>query len=211
LQKKNGCLTCITCKQIKEHQHHGTLWLYPEKHYTKDQFDPVFKTISFALETNELFFIVIQKADFLTASSANRLLKPLEEPPSGYHFILLAERADQLLPTIISRCIVHHYASEQKEKNHPLFDYFSSRTFHDPSLFLKQLDQSKINERETIELLDALMRHWTTFYRQAVQESNMKKEQDASLVIQALKEAFKHPPMPGSSKVFWKNLYLQMR
>ena len=36
--------------------------------------------------------------------SANALLKTLEEPRRGVHFVLLAERPDRLLPTIRSRC-----------------------------------------------------------------------------------------------------------
>ncbi|MEM9191555.1 MAG: AAA family ATPase [Myxococcota bacterium] len=36
--------------------------------------------------------------------SANALLKTLEEPRPGVHFVLLSERPDRLLPTIRSRC-----------------------------------------------------------------------------------------------------------
>ena len=36
--------------------------------------------------------------------SANAILKTLEEPRAGVHFILLSERPDRLLPTIRSRC-----------------------------------------------------------------------------------------------------------
>jgi DNA polymerase-3 subunit delta' len=36
--------------------------------------------------------------------SANALLKTLEEPRRGVHFVLLSERPDRLLPTIRSRC-----------------------------------------------------------------------------------------------------------
>jgi DNA polymerase-3 subunit delta' len=37
-------------------------------------------------------------------AASNALLKTLEEPPTTSHIILIASRADSLLPTILSRC-----------------------------------------------------------------------------------------------------------
>src|SRR5205823_1504040 len=37
-------------------------------------------------------------------NAANTLLKTLEEPPAGTHFVLVTSRAPSLLPTIRSRC-----------------------------------------------------------------------------------------------------------
>ncbi|CAG0968520.1 DNA polymerase III subunit delta' [Methylophilaceae bacterium] len=47
---------------------------------------------------------LIHPAEALNASSANALLKALEEPPPGVIFILVANQPQRLLPTIISRC-----------------------------------------------------------------------------------------------------------
>jgi DNA polymerase III subunit delta' len=47
---------------------------------------------------------LIEDADKLNDSSANALLKVLEEPPHTSHIILLTSRPDMLLPTIRSRC-----------------------------------------------------------------------------------------------------------
>ena len=49
---------------------------------------------------------VLERAEQLSASSANALLKTLEEPPASCTFILLASTADAVLPTIRSRCQV---------------------------------------------------------------------------------------------------------
>jgi len=46
---------------------------------------------------------VIREADRLNPASANCLLKVLEEPPEHSLILLLAEEADDLLPTILSR------------------------------------------------------------------------------------------------------------
>lgn len=49
---------------------------------------------------------VILSADRLNARTANALLKTLEEPPEGVHFILTSERVSSVLPTIVSRASV---------------------------------------------------------------------------------------------------------
>ena len=48
--------------------------------------------------------ILIFDADKMTPQAQNCLLKTLEEPPSGTCMILVTERMESLLPTIISRC-----------------------------------------------------------------------------------------------------------
>lgn len=47
---------------------------------------------------------VIEGADAMNDRAANRLLKTLEEPPAFAHLILLADRRQDVLPTIVSRC-----------------------------------------------------------------------------------------------------------
>ncbi len=50
---------------------------------------------------------IVDAIDDCNASSANALLKMLEEPPADTHFILISHRAGRLLPTIRSRCQAH--------------------------------------------------------------------------------------------------------
>lgn len=47
---------------------------------------------------------VIEAAGTMNDQAANRLLKTLEEPPAYAHLVLLAEHAEDVLPTIASRC-----------------------------------------------------------------------------------------------------------
>ena len=56
---------------------------------------------------NEWRVVLVDAADDLNASSANALLKVLEEPGERTLFILVAHRPGALLPTIRSRCEVH--------------------------------------------------------------------------------------------------------
>jgi DNA polymerase-3 subunit delta' len=47
---------------------------------------------------------VIEGAETMNDQAANRMLKTLEEPPSFTHLVLLADRREDVLPTIASRC-----------------------------------------------------------------------------------------------------------
>ena len=48
--------------------------------------------------------MVIFGADKLNTDATNKLLKLFEEPPKNSFFILIAEQAEKLLPTLVSRC-----------------------------------------------------------------------------------------------------------
>ncbi len=60
-------------------------------------------TISFAPTIGKRRVYIIERADTLTESAANSLLKVLEEPPPYALFVLLTPQASRMLPTIISR------------------------------------------------------------------------------------------------------------
>ena len=49
--------------------------------------------------------VVIHPAETMNVNAANALLKNLEEPPPGLLFILVSHKPQQLLPTILSRCL----------------------------------------------------------------------------------------------------------
>jgi DNA polymerase-3 subunit delta' len=48
--------------------------------------------------------ILVNPAEALNMAAANALLKNLEEPPAGIHFILISHRPQRLMRTIVSRC-----------------------------------------------------------------------------------------------------------
>ncbi len=207
---KGGCAICTTCKQIEIKQHHAVLWLAPEKNYTREQFEPVFRELSFARNQDDPFFIIVQKADFLSLSCANSLLKVLEEPPAGYHFLLLAHRPDQIIPTIRSRCIEKIITGQDVSEEHlQLFNCIISEK-PDPFTFQKILDQSKINERETVELFDTLVHHLIQKYKESIIKKHTKKETVLKHKLTIVQRNYSRLPMPGSSKLFWKQLYNQI-
>ena len=188
--------------QIREKQHHAIMWLHPEKNYTVDQFEDVFNALAYQLQHDEHFFFIIQKADFLTPTCANKLLKPMEEPPNGYHFILLAERSEQILPTIKSRCVTHTLTTAALYSTHPLFECFTTKV-PTSDTFTKIMDTTSINERESIELLDTIIHYWFNVYQKDIMQTNLFE------LVTKLQHAQLQPPMPGSCILFWRNLYLQ--
>ena len=208
------CSTCITCRQIQEKQHHAITWLYPDKRYTLENFNIIFNTLSFSLENNHHSFFVIQKADYLNLSCANSLLKSIEEPPPGYHFILLTERRDRIVKTIQSRCLIQTIQSDTTISEHEkgLFSCLTdSQKQRNPLLFLRELDLAHPNEHESITLVDKLLAYWNKQYTKASSNNKEQQQKQAQDMITILSEALRKSPMPGSSKLFWKNLFLQIQ
>lgn len=211
------CNNCPDCSKIDLQQHHNIRWLVPENQYTVAQLEIIFKTIIFALEPDQHFFFVLERADLLNNSCANSLLKSLEEPPAGYHFLLLSPRRDGLLPTIISRCVLREFNFIESAKNSILFDYFKDEKKLQFTEFAKELEKSKIPERDIIDFIDQLYFYWATIYRNNLQlevEGIMPNESQkliskAQKIIDILDKSRQNLPMPGSSKTFLKNLYLQ--
>lgn len=54
--------------------------------------------------------VIIENAHTLNATAANAMLKIIEEPPAGVHFVLTATGTGSVLPTILSRCSVYPLA-----------------------------------------------------------------------------------------------------
>src|SRR5271156_7240037 len=204
-----GCGTCMACQNIRQQQHHAIMWLTPEKNYTVAQIQPIFETISLQLAPDERFFFVIEHADALTPACANSLLKVMEEPPTGYHFILLAERQDDILPTIRSRAVItSFYTKEEAPQEHALLGYFNGIKPYNPRDFMQDLDKSLISERETVDLADHLLGFWMRALNDGMRKDNQKTVRHATKMVNLFGDALLTPPMPGSAKLFWKNLFL---
>lgn len=53
--------------------------------------------------------IIVWMIESMNLGTANGLLKVLEEPPEDTKFILIAQKTDMILPTILSRCQIHQF------------------------------------------------------------------------------------------------------
>lgn len=206
---KKECGTCLQCRQIAEKAHHSVIWIAPEKRYSVDDLTIIFEKIQFGLNDNELFFFVITQADSLNTFCANSLLKIVEEPPVGYNFLFLTERPESIIPTIRSRCVIIRSNSKTQERELPsLVHHFKS--FHsDPVSFSKEVGQCSMTEIECISYIDDLLRYWIDIYKHALEQQQIPQAEKARTMVTLIKNTLKKPPCPGSSKIFWKHLFLQ--
>lgn len=206
----HGCNQCQTCKIIEEKQHPWTFWVDPEGSYNIDQIDEVLQNVRFKLDQTEQRFIIFTQAEELTANCNNRLLKTIEEPHSGYFFIFLATRTDNILPTLISRCFVKEFDQHgSNDKYLNFIEPFLSNNFNHPAEFIKMIDTLEIKERETKDVIDTMI---ASFHHQLItlqSQKNSKKMLEITDKIIILKQSLLNLPLHGSAKMFWKNLYLK--
>ena len=208
---QGGCGSCGVCFSIRMHQHYALLWFSSSKPYTRELLEDIFSTITLALEKNANFFFVIEQAHTLTTATANSLLKSIEEPPTGYHFIFLTDRPMQVIETIVSRCIMHtiSHTSADEIISSALYPFFTAIEKPNPLLFMAELERNGINEQESMVLLDAIFLFWFKKYAHEVRELG-KLESDTQKKITCIQQALEQPLMPGSSKLFWRNVFMQL-
>ncbi|MFM1874370.1 MAG: hypothetical protein RL266_107 [Bacteroidota bacterium] len=70
----------------------------------------VLQNLSYKAYDSEYRVVLIWLAEHMNASSANKILKILEEPPERTVFLLVAEGTENMLPTILSRVQIHRLA-----------------------------------------------------------------------------------------------------
>lgn len=103
--KNVPCETCRNCKRIDSSNHPNVKKIEPDGQFIKiDQIrDLISGMTKTSMEEGRKIY-VLHHADRLNNSSANTLLKFLEEPDGDVTAILLTEQYQSILPTIRSRC-----------------------------------------------------------------------------------------------------------
>lgn len=108
--EKRPCDSCKSCHAFNHGNHPDVIYFQPLKNgktYTiEDVREQLLETVDLKPFQYEKKIYIIEKADTLNIQSQNALLKTLEEPPTHAVFLLLAERAEAFLPTILSRVVV---------------------------------------------------------------------------------------------------------
>ncbi len=205
---------CNECKKIKNQQHEFIVFINPEKDYTVKDIDIIFQKINFALDDSQKFFFVLQKAHTLNLACANKLLKVLEEPSSGYNFILLTNNVNSILPTIVSRCYIVDYSSKIDEfTQHSLLSFFYNKNLDSPAEFDKELRVLGLNDSESIKLMHQMVASFAKKLvdlekQEQLDSTQAKEKQYVQEVYDYLKDASRKMPRSGSSNIFWKNIYI---
>lgn len=116
LSKNVPCETCRNCRRIDSGNHPNIKQVEPDGQFIKiDQVrDLVAELKMTGVEEGKKIY-VLHHADKLNVSSANMLLKFLEEPDGQVVAILLTEQIQSILPTIRSRCQQIKFAKAPRE------------------------------------------------------------------------------------------------
>lgn len=143
VEKCNGC---NQCKVIDDGNFLEIKIIHPDGQWIKkEQLEELQQEFNRkALVGNQKIYI-IDGADKLNTSSANSILKFLEEPVSGITAILLVDNAYQVMNTIVSRCQVLSLKKENRLKNEDLdvktrLAYYSYHNQEDIDNFLNNDD-----------------------------------------------------------------------
>jgi DNA polymerase-3 subunit delta' len=117
-----GCGQCPSCVRISKFNYpqssesedwKGIIWtdhpdvgmvVAPKRVLLVEQMRLIEREANYRPYEGRARVFLIDDAEKLNESSANALLKVLEEPPHTSHIVLLTSRPDMLLPTIRSRC-----------------------------------------------------------------------------------------------------------
>lgn len=114
----DACGECRACRRIADGNHPDVRILdiargkyieapgkdYKGKEIPIDQIRALRQDAAYPPYEGKWKVYIVADAERMNASSANSLLKVLEEPPARVVFVLAAESSVALLPTIVSRC-----------------------------------------------------------------------------------------------------------
>ena len=98
------CGQCQACHLFRAGSHPDYHEVLSDKQIGVDQIRDAIKKLSGSAQLSGAKVLVIHAAHTMTESSANALLKTLEEPTANTFILLLTHKPERLLPTIISRC-----------------------------------------------------------------------------------------------------------
>lgn len=118
-QPIDSCDRCDSCRRIQEENHPDVLWVKPESKsrvVTIDQIRDLMQTVNLKPTIAQFKIGVLCGADRLNTQAANAFLKTLEEPPARSILILLTTDPQQILETILSRCLRLNFSGERHLK-----------------------------------------------------------------------------------------------
>jgi DNA polymerase-3 subunit delta' len=115
-EKAQACGECVNCQKIAGA---ADVFLHKiEPQGDKIKIEQIRDAIQFLTLKSWVRhrFVIVDGVEKITLQAANALLKSVEEPPEGVHFIFITSNLSQVLPTIRSRCQIVQFAALPREE-----------------------------------------------------------------------------------------------
>lgn len=197
------CYQCGPCVRVFRGESEWVKWVAPEKGLIK--IDQARSIIDFLkLQSHSPFrFVVIEDAEVLNVQAANALLKVIEEPPKGVHFIFITSLLSALLSTVRSRSQVYRFGGLTAEqmlsvKNYPAWVIESSqgRMSVAEALLDESLDQVR---RETFNWVGGIQKNKSSLFSEGF-VSQIGDKEAALVAVQFLQQFVRDAQMLASGQ-----------
>ena len=160
----NSC-TCNICNTIDKNTNPDVISVFPDgKEIKKDQILEIIRKFSMRPSINEYSSYVIVNAEKMNSSTANKMLKFLEEPEGKIIGFYITDKLQSILPTIKSRCEVFNYRfgansvldvlEITKEEYGAYFDYASQliKMLNDSPKYVLMNEAKNLAKKERFEI-----------------------------------------------------------
>ena len=166
------CQKCNICHLIDENNLSNFIILEPDGAFIKkDQISDLLKKILIKPDIVNKNIYIIKNAEKLNKSSANVMLKSIEEPLENNIGFLVTNNLNAILPTIISRCQIINVNYELSlEENQEFIDlasefiYNIENNFYETILFIKESILAKeYQKNDYIAILNNMLKIYNNY------------------------------------------------
>ena len=155
-----GCGVCDACKKTLHGSHADYVLIQPLEGKASISIDQIRQLLAMMYrkpQEGRRRIVVIDSIDLMETEAQNALLKLLEEPPQDNIMILLTQRIQQILPTIVSRCqSVRFQSLAPQDVEAILKKQFTGNIPH----FVVPLSKGSVAEAKRILADETLMEQW---------------------------------------------------
>ncbi|PMJ90904.1 DNA polymerase III subunit delta' [Vibrio sp. 10N.261.55.A7] len=161
--KSEACGFCHSCSLMQSSNHPDVHIISPEKQGKSISVEQIRQCNKLAQESSQLSgyrLFVIEPAEAMNESAANALLKTLESPAEQCVFLLVTQRRELLLPTIVSRCQQWEISAPSSVEasdwvsqrvNQPVSHYIAQLNDNAPLKLQAFIDEGKLSVYKQVE------------------------------------------------------------
>ncbi len=163
----DACMMCKSCRQAMDENHPDIrIWTHDKpKTFSVQEVRDLVSDVYIRPYESEHKVYIVPDAHLMNAAAQNALLKTLEEPPEYVLIILLANSADAMLETILSRCQTIELAAGAPDPDPALSSIAENILTHISGWNLEQI-HAMVKALEPFKVqADLLLEIFTAWYR----------------------------------------------